>query len=189
MANQNAPFGLGAITRSGSSFIGDVNKYYIPASDTSILSVGDPVISGGSADADGLPSITRASTGDAVRGYVVGFTYDRANEDLPNLRAASTERYALVCDDPMARVVVQANGDLTANDVGQNIDFVVADADPVTGRSQVQLDTGTVGTGETKSLKLLELYQSEDNVIGTNARWVCSFNTHELKSSAGSTGV
>ena len=189
MANQNAPFGFGAITRTGSDFVGTINTYYIPASNGQVMAVGDPVVSAGSADSDGVPSIARAAAGDAVRGYIVGFTYDRASEDLPNYRAASTERYALVADDPSGRVVVQEDGALTAADVGLNINFVVANADPVTGRSQVQLASATAGTLNTLPLKVIELYQTEDNVIGANARWVCSFNTHELKADTGSTGV
>ena len=52
MANQNAPFGFGAITRTGSSFDGSLNRYFIPDTDGVIMAVGDPVITAGGADAD-----------------------------------------------------------------------------------------------------------------------------------------
>ena len=189
MANQDAPFGMGAITRTGSSFVGGVNRYYIPSTNATSMALGDPVVSAGSADADGVPTIARAAANDAVRGYIVGFEYDRSNENLPNYRAASTAAYALVADDPSARIVIQASGSIAATDIGSNADFVVVSANTVTGRSQVELDSGTVGTTATLPLKILELYPSDDNVLGANARLICSFNTHELKADTGSTGI
>ena len=192
MANQNAPFGMGVITRTGSEFIGGVNLYYIPASDSTAMAVGDPVVSGGGADTDGVPSIARAAAGNAIRGYIVGFVYDRDNENLPNLRAASTARYAYVADDPAGRIVIQEDsvgGALAAADVGSNANFIVSAPNAVTGRSQVQLDSSTAATTATLPLKILELYSTDDNVIGDYARWVCSFNTHEFKANTGSTGV
>ena len=192
MANQNAPFGFGVITRTGSEFIGGVNLYYIPATDATPLAVGDPVVSGGSADADGVPSIARAAAGAAVRGYIVGFVYDRDFENLPNLRTASTARYAYVADDPGGRVVLQEDsvgGALAATDVGSNVNFIVANPNTVTGRSQVMIDSSTAATTATLPLKLVELYSTDDNTIGDYARWVCSFNTHDFKANTGSTGV
>lgn len=192
MANKNAPFGMGAITRTGSDFVGGLNLYYIAATNSQVMAAGDPVVSEGSADADGVPSIARAAAGDAIRGYIVGFVYDRSAEDLPNYRAASTERYAYVADDPNARIVIQEDsvgGALTAASVGLNVDFIVSNANATTGRSQVQIDSNTALSTNTLPLKILELYSTDDNEIGTNARWVCSFNTHELKADTGSTGV
>ena len=77
MANQNAPFGMLQDTRTGSNLVGGVNLYYIPNTNSTVLAVGDPVISGGSADADGVPSIARAAAGNAVRGYIAGYRNDR----------------------------------------------------------------------------------------------------------------
>lgn len=193
MANQDAPFGFGSITRTGSEFIGVLNKYFIPSTDATIMAVGDPVVGAGGANTDGVMTVTRASVNDAVLGYIVGFEFlTRDQEDLPNLKPASTEAFALVADDPGARIVVQEDsvgGALTAADVGQNVDFVVSDADSVTGRSQVQLDSSSAAGTNTLPLKILELYQVEDNEIGNFARWVCSYNTHELKADTGSTGT
>lgn len=192
MANQDAPFGFGDITLSTSNYIGAVNKYYIPSTNAAVLAVGDLVVSAGSADADGVPSIARAAAGDAVRGVIVGFEYDRSYEDLPNYRPASVEAYAYVMDDPNGRIVGQEDSvtsTLAATDVGNNINFIVANANSTTGRSQMEIDSDTVATTNTLPLKLIELYQVEDNEIGDNARWVCTFNTHELKADTGSTGV
>jgi len=192
MANQDAPFGFGAITSTTSNYIGSVNRYYISAANATSMAVGDFVVSAGSADADGVPSIARAAAGAAVRGVIVGFETNSATEDLPNYRAASTEAYAYVMDDPNGRIVGQEDSDtstLAATDVGSNVDFIDAAANATTGRSQMEIDSDTVATTDTLPLKLVELYQVEDNEIGDNARWVCTFNTHELKTDTGSTGV
>ena len=95
-------------------------------------------------------------------------------------------------DDPNGRIVGQEDSDtatLAATDVGLNVDFIVAAANATTGRSQMEIDSDTAATTNTLPLKLVELYQVEDNEIGDNARWVCTFNTHELKTDTGSTGV
>lgn len=193
MANQDAPFGFGSITRTGSEFIGTFNKYSIPSSDATIMAVGDPVKGAGSANTEGVQTVTRASAGDAVLGYIVGFEFlTRDQEDLPNLKPASIETFVFVADDPGARIVVQEDSDggaLTAASVGLNVNFVVTDANSVTGRSQVQLDSSTAAGTNTLPLKILELYQVEDNEIGNFARWVCSYNTHALKADTGSTGT
>ena len=193
MANQDAPFGLKPISRTGSSYVGSINRYYISGSNATAMGVGDPVVSAGSADADGVPSVARAAAGDAIRGVVVGFDFlDRDQENLPQYRPASVECYALVADDPDMRVLVQEDSvvsTLAATDVGLNADFIVANANSVTGRSQVELDSSSAATTNTLSLKVLELYQAADNVIGDNAKWVCSLNTSELNGDTGSTGI
>ena len=192
MANQDAPFGFASATRTGSEYVGGVNLYYIPDTNATVLAVGDPVVSGGSADSRGVPSIARATAGSAIRGYIVGFEYDRGFEDLPNYRPASTAAYAYVADDPGARIVIQEDSDggaLTADSVGLNVDFIVADANSTTGRSQVELDSSSAATTNTLPLKIVELLNADDNEIGDQARWVCMFNTHELKADTGSTGV
>lgn len=191
MANQDAPFGLKPISRTGSSYNGSINRYYIPATDSTPMGVGDPVVSsveGG--DADGVATVTRAAAGDAIRGVVVGFDFlNRNQEDLPQYRPASVECYAMVADDPGMRVLVQETASLNATKIGLNVDFVVTDADSTTGRSQVMIDSSSPSTTNTLPLKILELYPTDDNVIGDNANWICSLNTSELKGDTGSTGI
>jgi hypothetical protein len=192
MANKNAPFGFCQDTRTGSSYIGGLNLYSIPATNADPLGVGDPVTSAGSADANGIPTVVRSTAGDVVRGYIVGFVYDRSFEDLPNYRPASTAAGVYVADDPAARVLLQEDsvgGALTAASAGLNVNFIVADANAVTGRSQVQIDSNTAAPTATLPLKLIQIHQTDDNELGDNAIWECTFNTHELKADTGSTGV
>lgn len=190
MANQNAPFGMGAITRTGSEFVGSLNRYFIPDTDGVIMAVGDPVVSAGGSDVDGIATVTRAAAADSIRGYIVGFLpLTRTQEDLPNYRPANVETYVMVADDPSARIIIQANGSVTAADIGLNADFVVTNANSTTGRSQVQLNTATVNVTATLPLKIIGLYEVDDNELATaNPRLVCSFNIHELKADLGSLG-
>lgn len=192
MANPDAPFGMRMATRTGGALVGGLNRYSLPVTNAAILAVGDPVSSTGTADASGVPGIVRATAGAAIRGYVCGFEYDRDFEDLPDFRPISTAAFVLVSDDPFGRIYIQEDSDggaLAATDVGSNVNFIVANADAVTGQSQVELDSSTAGVTATLPLKILQLAQIEGNEIGVNAIWECSFNTHDLKALTGSTGI
>ena len=62
MANSSAPLGFRPVKyRDGKPYQGAVNPYICPASDSTALYVGDPVILAGSANADGVATITRAA--------------------------------------------------------------------------------------------------------------------------------
>ena len=193
MANNDTPFGMSSSTSTGSAYIGGLNIYSIPSGDSVIMAVGDPVISAGSADSDGIATVQRAAAGQAPRGYIAGFIFEnRDQENLPSFRPASIAAKALVVDDPSSRILIQEDsvgGALTAADVGLNVNIIVANANSVTGKSQVEIDSSTAAATATLPLKLLGLYQIEGNEFGANAIWVCSFNTHELKALTGSTGV
>lgn len=192
MANNDAPFGCTPVGQNGGAYNGQVTRYYIPASDSSVMAVGDLVKSAGSADTDGVPSVNKCVATQIPRGIIVGFDWqDGAYENLPNYRPASVEAYVFVADDPQLRFVIQEDsvgGALAATDVGLNAPIATADANATTGRSQTELDSSGAATTATLEVKILELYQTDNNEIGTNARWVCSFNEHEL-SSSGTAGV
>src|SRR3954470_23499873 len=125
MANTNAPTGLRPVRyRSGAPYNGACNTYSVPASDGTALFVGDPVIIAGSADANGVPTINRATAagGAYISGVVVGF--EPLRTDLTVLhRAASTLRNVYVADDPSLIFEVQEDaigGALAVTDVGLN---------------------------------------------------------------------
>ena len=96
MANSNAPTGLTPVRyASGAPYNGASNVYYAPASDSNALYIGDPVIIAGSADTDGVPSITIATAGASFTGVVVGFKPD-ANIVANGYRARLEEKGLLV---------------------------------------------------------------------------------------------
>lgn len=186
MANSDAPRGFTPIRhKNGAPYNGAAKLYCIPASDSTAVYIGDAVKSAGSADANGVPTVAQAAAGNAIRGVVVGIVPD--TEASTVYRVASTLRYVLVADDPDLVFEVQedsAGGALTADEVGENADIVVAAGSTVTGRSGMELDSSDHKTA-TAQLRILRLVPRADNEIGTNAKWEVMINEHELASTTG----
>lgn len=191
MANADQPRGLVPCNALGAQYCGSVGTYFIPATDGTAMSVGDPVKYAGSADADGVPTVTVATAGDPVCGVIVGFTVDKTYEDQTH-RTASTARYALVADDPNQLFVVQEDsvaGALAATNVGQNANLVFGGTNTTTGMSGVELDSSSAATTATLQVKIIGLDRRADNEIGTNADWIVKINNHQYGSHTGTAGV
>jgi hypothetical protein len=192
MANSNAPTGLTPVRyASGAPYNGASNVYYAPASDSNALYIGDPVIIAGSADTDGVPSITIATAGASFTGVVVGFKPD-ANIVANGYRAASTAAYVYVADDPDLLFEVQEDavgGALAAADVGLNADLVSGSGSATTKRSGWQLDTSTKATTATLQTRIVGFVQRPDNAIGSNAKVLVRSNKSTQTGAAGSTGI
>jgi len=157
MANSDTPFGLRPIRhRNGASYNGAVNHYYLPSTYATAMFIGDPVIKTGTSNtafvhAAGvgdfeigtLPEINKATAGDGNRitGVIVGFSTlptDLSKQYNP----ASTERVALVCDDPDVIFQIQADGAVPAASIGLNAVLIYTTAgSTVSGLSGVELDT------------------------------------------------
>ena len=102
MANANIARGLTPVRHiNGAPYSGSGRMYYVPASDGTALYIGDPVITvTGSADAAGIPTVTRAAAGGGtyITGVVTGVisggdplsnSDDRLEYILSRLRAMS----------------------------------------------------------------------------------------------------
>jgi hypothetical protein len=195
MANTSRPMGLrfvGSLTAG--PVTGMVNQYLVPSADGTAIYVGDAVksntTSGGAAvfvngqDCEGMPSVIRAAAGDTLRGVVVGFLPKQS--DLTVLhREASTNRIALVVDDPNAIFEMEANGvGVAQTDVGNNADLVATAGSATTGQSAMVLDSSTVGTA-TATLRILGLVKRPDNALGTSDKVLVRINEHEFLSTTG----
>jgi len=200
MANPDTPYGLQPTTRNGGEYDGQVNLYFVPATDGTAIAVGDPVTLAGSADADGVPTIKRLTAGSTSAsaanipvGVVVGFAVNPNSLEVPNYRAASTSAYALVADDPNLFFAVQEDsvgGALAATNVGQRINFIMGTPSATTGLSNVEIDSNTAGATADLQAQIIRLFPVTDNVIGTHAKWICKFNAHLYAGSAfGAAGV
>lgn len=191
MANSDNPRGLTVARQGGATAqTGAVNKYYIPASDGTAAYIGGLVKLAGSADADGVPSVTaNVSAADAVVGVITAFEF--VTRDSTTYREASTERYALVADDPLQVFEVQEDsvgGALAATNVGQNANLTgFTSGQTSTGRSSIEIDSSTAATTATLDVQILRLVQRDDNEIGTNAKWLVRLNNHQFVD--GTTGV
>lgn len=171
---------------SGSPYNGQCNLYYCPSTDGTAIFMGDFVKSGGTTDANGVPTIAQAAAGDALRGVVVGIVPDTADSTI--YRVASTARYLLVADDPDLIFEIQedAVGAATALvDIGENADITVAAGNTSTGTSGMQLDSSDHKTA-TAQLRMLGFVQSPTNEPGVaNAKLLVRINEHELASTTG----
>ena len=186
MANTDAPFGLRPVKHlDGSPYNGAYNRYYVPTSETNNIFIGDPVGVGGSADADGVPDVTRSAVNTAILGVVVGI--EPVNSESALYRAASAEAYVYVADAPDLVFEIQEDstgGAIAATSVGLNADIAITAGSTAAARSNIELDSSDVKTG-TAQLRILGLAQRADNSIGTNANWLVMINEHALKTTTG----
>lgn len=184
MPNVNSPHGLNPVRYlSGSPYTGAANVYTIPASDSTAVGIGDPVLDLGTTtqNADGTytKDVKIAATTDVITGVVVAVLPD--TRDSLIYRAASTLRRVLVCDDPNVLFEIQekAGGTaLTAADLGLNVSLSIGSPSTTSGRSGATIDNATEATSNTLALKLVGVYPTPDNDIGDSCRWLVRINRH-----------
>lgn len=200
MANSNRPGGLSPLEYlDGSPYNGKARQFFIPSTDPNAYAIGDPVVMAGSGDSNGIASVVLATAGfgNIVLGAIVGMggtVYGGGGFDpnLPNqaiIPATKTRGYyVLVSDDPNIVYTIQEGGAgaaLTQASLGLNFDLL---SGTNTGFvSGWQLDNASGNTGSTRQLQLLGLVQTQDNAMGTYAKWKVRINFHQY--TAGQTGV
>ena len=203
MANVNKPSGFTPVQYlNGAPWNGQARMYSIAANYGTALYIGDPVISSGSADANGVPGIAIGATTGALRGVIVGLgVYEGGMFDPTNLdriyRPASDTRvwYAMVADDPnlVFEVQEESNGtQLAATEVGLNqISKSGTGNGYVSGWMIPSMTGATAATTATLQLRLLGLarYPAGTNVYGAYAKWLVQINVHELGHGTGAAGV
>jgi hypothetical protein len=188
MANTDAPFGLRPVKHlDGSPYNGAVNRYYVPSSDNTAIYLGDAVVLGGTADANGVPTAAAyASGGGNIIGVCVGVEPETAESTI--YRVASTARYIYVADAPDLICEIQEDsvgGALAVTQVGNNFDIAVAAGSASTGMSAMELDSSDASGTATAQLRVIGLSQRPDNEVGVNAKWLVAINEHSFKSTTG----
>lgn len=183
MANVSHPDGLSPVRYlSGAPYNGAANVYTIPASDSTAVGIGDPVLDLGSTttNADGTytKDVKIAATTDVITGVVVGFVPD--TRDSLIYRAASTLRRVLVCDDPNVLYEIQevnSGTPIPLADLGLNCSLSIGSPSTTTGRSGCTLDNTTQNTTNTLAVKLVGVVSRPDNTPGSAAaRWLVRIN-------------
>jgi hypothetical protein len=197
MANATGKFGLRPVRYlSGADWTGKARPYWMPAGDSTVVYIGDPVVIvgdsndaqvdvvGGSFLPGSLSEIDIASAGDgnAIVGVVVGVM--PSTQDSPRYGAASTDRVILVADDP--NIVYQIRDDgttaLTADSVGLNAVLESGTGSATTGLSGWMLDTNTDPPDADASNQLFILnlanLAGEENSLAVNAVWEVLINQH-----------
>ena len=195
MANLNVAFGLKPVRRThGAASNFNAREYFVPSTDATALFIGDPVIMAGSADATlTAATVTRATAagGNRITGVVVGFRPSDAINAV-GYRAASTNAYVLVMDDPDQLYEIQddsVGGNLAAADIGLNADLVAGTGNAATKRSGFMLDTSTKATTATLQCRIMGLQDRADVEVGANAKVLVRLNLTTETGAAGSTGI
>lgn len=196
MPNVNKPSGLSPVGHLlGLDWSGKARMYYIPSTDGNAFAIGDPVASAGSADANGVPSVTLGAAGAPLRGAIVGWgtkeglMADPANLDSLIIPATKTkDYYVMVADDPFIIFEVQEIGTgtvLTAAAVGLNADLVAGNNNGYVSGWMLN----NVGEAVTATLncRILGLARRSDNAFGQYAKYLVTINSHELN--AGTVGL
>ena len=166
MANVNAPFGFRPVKHlTGAEYNGKVNRYYVDSA-AAIVGVGDWVKHEGSADADGIPTVERAASADAViLGVVCAIEADRENQSRVKI-GATESGYVLVADAPDLVCEIQTDSDgFAAVDTGLVATVTVGDASATTGKSTTVLDMD----GANADFRVLRKKLVSDNEFGAYA--------------------
>lgn len=185
MANADTPRGLWPVRhKNGAPYNGAATRYYVPSSDNTALYLGDPVVVAGSADANGVATVAKATAGSGA--YMLGpvVAVEPETNSSTIYRAASTARYVYVADDPDLIFEIQEDsvgGALAATSVGLNADWIAGSGSTATGYSGAELDSNTADTTNTLQLRILGFAQRPDNEIGTNAKVLVSINLHSQR--------
>lgn len=202
MPNKDAPRGLTPVKYlSGAPYTGGFKMYLLPSADGTATFIGDLVKLAGSAgaagltvngiDCEGMPTIAQSAAGDGGVGVVVGFLPLQTNLETRH-RTASTNRIALVADDPNVVFEIQevsGGTALTVTEVGLNANVVVGAGNTTTGMSGMELDNTTEAATADLDLKILGRVPRPDNAIGEHCKWLVLINTHQLNNMAGIAGA
>lgn len=158
---------------SGSPYMGNLETFAVLAGDATALFVGDVVKSAGTADADGVQAVTRATANtDLPVGVIVGFAPDYSNLNIPSqFRSASTARKVYVSVDPTVVYEVQANAATVLTDIGLNTGLAFTAGSTSTGLSGMQADLATKATTATLPLKIVGVVQRPDQDMADSANW------------------
>lgn len=203
MANPDRASGFTPVSYfNGAPWNGQARMYSIAAAYSgAALYIGDPVITGGSADVNGVPTIALAAATDAVRGVIVGLgTKEGLMANPKNLdityrpaAAQATDWYAMVVDDPNVVFEVQENSNgtaLAAAQIGLNtISILNAGNGYVSGWEIASQTDATAAVTATLQIKLLGLARKPNNAFGAFAKHLIQFNVHELGHGTGSLAV
>lgn len=184
MANSDRPAGFKPVKHlSGAPWNGKANVYYIKAAYDKAMFIGDAVVLAGSSDATAMyPSVEQAEAADLnIVGVIIGFGLQpevMGNPDNPNMKykAASTEMYCLVVDDPFVIFEIQedsVDNNLDADMVGLTTDLTNTSegaGGTTTGLSTMELDSDDTDT-TAGQLRILRAVNRPDNALGAHCKW------------------
>ena len=202
MANANRPAGfIPTQYLGGTEWNGQARLYSIAAAYATALQVGDPVISSGTADVNGVPGVILGAATGALRGVIVGIGTSEAliaNIANPNITyrpaaATTNDWYCMVVDDPAVLFEIQEKSgaqQLAATEIGLNtVPVLAAGSGFVSGWTLASYTDATPNTTATLQLRLMGLVRRQNNAFGAYAKHLVKINVHELGTGTGAAGV
>lgn len=189
MANLNAPFGLRPVrTLSGAPFNSQGERVYIASTNTDVLAIGDAVKSSGTGDTLGVAGIAKYTGTGTLRGVIVGFETNPADQFAISLPATKTRAYyAYIVQDPNIVYEIQDDGSasLAATDIGLNADMTITSPSGIANQSASTLTASTALGTSTLALRILGLApptSSPDGIngFGAYAIWLVKINNSEF---------
>lgn len=190
MANPNTPYGLRPYAHiSGNPYSGAVRTYYVPATNSTALYLGDPVmLVTNSSDGNGIQTVAIASAGDSAQilGSFLGISNNAGMQVItlqqtqtPYL-AAGQAAYVYVCDDPTLLYAVQEDSaggsSMVSGASGRNANLVAGTGNTYSGQSGWQLQTSSLNTTAAHQLRIIQILPEVDNAVGVNAKWLVKIN-------------
>lgn len=165
MANEDIPNGFSVVGRIGGGEP-NIQEYEVDNGTGTAIFHGDLA----KLETDGKAAVMAAASDDYI-GVIVGIL-DADRVPVKTL-AASTAGFVLVCDDPMARLNVQFEGDGTAPTIaaiGDCADAIFTHAgNSNTGRSGAELSETLAGDGNSAQFRIKQLVKTTNNEFGHNA--------------------
>lgn len=186
MANVDRPIGLRPLRHLGGGEV-RMSAYTIASGYDTTLGAGDPVVMTGTGR-----NIARAVASDVgVIGVFYGVQYtDQQGQKKWATRwpanQVATEIEAMVFDDPNISYRVQFDT-LAAADVGALADFVITNANAVTGLSTIECTSAGAGASQ-KPVRIIGLIDEVHNAYGAHADVEVVLMAHALRGIADSAG-
>lgn len=182
---------------NGAPYNGQFNIYEVVAGDATAINVGDLVKPDSGTATDVYPTVVRLAasgqvTAGPITGAVVGFVVDPTNLNVPQYRAASTKRYAMVADAPDLIFECADGGTVpcTLTLIGMNTGVTCTAPDTATGVSPMATGTTAPTTTATLPLKILGIVKSPDNEsAAASQRLLVKINSHTYGTGTGTAGV
>lgn len=199
--------GFRPVKTLSSPWAGQIETFFVPSSDASVIMPGDAVsLLGDARAASGVATVTRLASATGIPlGIVVGISFE-GQGDLTNLppvndlntpiyRRANTDRYVTVLVDPNVIYEVQLAGagpaaaTVTAA-VGLNGQFTLTAGNTASGASGMQLDSAGQATTATLPLKIVGIPNRPDNIPGDPfISYYVKLNASGYSQGTGSAGV
>lgn len=202
MAQLNAPHGLNPVMHlNGLQWNSVARMYRIPASDVSQYAIGDAVFSATGSDVAGVTNVQIATAVSVNRGVVVGIVVAPTAQQMPvanqtpNLNLMTipatklSDFYVMVVDDPFVIFEIMNNNAGAMTVTSQNANILPGTVG-VNTVSQTVLNNASIAVTNTLQFKILGMVQrvTASQTSGFTPLLV-KFNTHELTTSTGTTGV